>query len=55
MTASPDEPNIGLRRACLLVLPRIAQQIAVQLFPAAVKALNRVIGAELFNAASFVH
>ena len=49
------EPYIGLRCTCLLVLPRVAWQIAVQFFPAAVKALNRVIGAELFNAASFVH
>lgn len=50
-----DEADIGLRSTGLLVLPRVAQEIAVQFLPAAVESFNPVIGAELFNAAVCAH
>ena len=50
-----DEADIGLHGTGLLVLPRVAQEIAVQFLPAAVESFNPVIGAELFNAAVCAH
>ena len=44
-----------LGRSCLLIRPGVPQQIPVEFLPAAVKTFNQVIGAELFNAASFAH
>jgi len=50
-----DETDVGLRRTGLLVGPRIAQQVSVQFFPAAVEAFGGVIGPELFNATFRTH
>jgi len=49
------EPNIGLRRAGLLIGPGITQEVTVQFLLAAVKSFNRVIGAELLDAALCAH
>ena len=51
----PHQADIGLRGSRLLVRPGESQQIPVEFLPAAVKSLNRVIGAELFNAAGGIH
>ena len=50
-----DETDIGLRRACLLIGPGVAEQITVQFLPAAVETFEIVIGTELFNAAFSAH
>src|SRR5215472_8190007 len=48
-------PDIGLCGACLLVLPRVAKQVAVQLFSAAVEVFNVMIRTQLFNVAGLGH
>jgi hypothetical protein len=49
------QTDIGLSRFCLPVLSGKTVKVAVQLLPAAIEALNRMIRAQLFNAARFVH
>src|ERR1700754_2349407 len=51
----PDQADIGLRGSRLLIRPGIPQEIPVELLPAAVKIVDLVIGAELFNPSFRAH
>jgi hypothetical protein len=51
----PHQSNVCLRRACLLILPSVAQQVSVQFFPAAIEAFDPVLGAQFFHSSVSAH